>query len=84
MLANQRNDGEFIKMTNRHEFKNSSSIKSCDYDDGEKRMTIEFTSGAVYHYPNCDKAHYEALKAAASVGKHFHQNCRKLECKKVS
>lgn len=71
-------------MSNKHEFSNSSSIAHVDYHDDINTMEIRFSSGAVYHYPNCDKAHYEALKTAASVGKHFHQNCRKLQCKKVS
>lgn len=70
--------------SNLHKFDNSSSIEHVDYHDGESKMTIKFSSGASYEYPNCDKAHYEALKQAASVGKHFHQNCRKLPCKKVS
>lgn len=71
-------------MSNKHEFTNSSSIAHVDYHDGESKMTIKFASGAIYEYPNCDKEHYDALKTAASAGKYFHQNCRKLQCKKVS
>jgi len=70
-------------MSNLHKFDNSSSIEHCDYHDSNKTMEIKFSSGAVYHYPNCDKEHYEALKAAASPGRHFHQHCRKLAAKKI-
>lgn len=71
-------------MSNLHKFEKSSSIEHCDYHDGENKMTIKFSSGAVYEYPNCDKVHYEALKNAASAGKHFHSNIRKLKAVKVS
>ncbi len=71
-------------MSNLHKFDNSSSIENCDYHDEKQTMTIKFSSGAVYEYPNCDKANYDALKAAASPGRHFHQNIRALKSKKVS
>ena len=61
---------------NKHEFKNSTSLKHCDYDDDNKQMEICFTSGNTYHYPNCPKAVYEALKQADSPGTHFHINIR--------
>lgn len=67
----------------KHEFEKSSSIKHCDYDEATDTMEIAFTSGAVYHYPNCGKAHYEALKAAASPGQHFHRSIRKLKSKRI-
>jgi hypothetical protein len=70
-------------MSNRHEFSKSTAIRSCDYDDTEGKMIIEFASGGVYHYPSCPKAHYEALKQAASPGAHFHKNLRQLKSKKV-
>lgn len=69
---------------NLHKFDKSKSIEHIDYHDDEKRMEIRFSSGAVYHYPNCEREHYEALKTAASAGAHFHKHCRKLPCKKVS
>lgn len=70
-------------IVNKHEFKNSSSIDWCDYDDEKNLMIIKFTSGATYHYPDCHKMNYEALKAAASPGKHFHQNIRKFKAIKI-
>lgn len=63
-------------MSNEHHFKNSTSIKSCDYDDSSNTMIITFTSGSTYHYPSCKKEHYEALKAASSPGSHFHKSIR--------
>lgn len=63
-------------MSNKHHFTNSSSLASCDYHDDTGTMEIEFTSGAVYHYPNCPKSEHEALKKAASAGSHFHSQLR--------
>ena len=58
-----------------HKFENSSSINHCDYDHKNGRMTICFKSGGTYEY-ECDQSCYEALKAAASPGKHFHANIK--------
>ena len=71
-------------MSNRHHFKNSSSLVHVDYDDDKGTMEICFASGGTYHYPNCDKAHYENLKQAASAGQYFHRAIRNLPSKKVS
>lgn len=69
---------------NKHHFKDSSSIKYCDYHDNTGTLEIGFHSGdSVYHYPDCDKKHYEALKEAASPGRHFHQNLRQHRFIKV-
>lgn len=70
-------------MSNKHEFTNSSSIAHVDYHDDIGTMEIRFASGVVYHYPNCDKMHHEELKKAASPGKYFHQNIRKLKSVKI-
>ena len=66
-------------MSNLHKFENSSSLEYCDYDDATNTMIIKFTSGVTYHYPDCHKINYDALKAAASPGKHFHSNLRKMK-----
>lgn len=63
-------------MSNKHTFTNSSSVEHCDYHDNTGTMEIKFTSGAVYHYPDCPKSEFEALKKAASAGSHFHSNVR--------
>jgi len=63
-------------MSNKHVFTNSSSIEHCDYFPEKNMLEIKFTSGATYHYPDCHVSHYEALKAAASPGTHFHKSIR--------
>lgn len=70
-------------MSNHHKFKGSSSIDHCDFFDDTGTMEIKFSSGAVYHYPDCDKKHYEALKQSESAGKFFHQHIRSKKSIKV-
>jgi hypothetical protein len=54
----------------------SSTIKSIGYADGE--MHIEFSNGRVYSYAGPKvEAHFQALLAAESVGKHFAAHVRK-------
>ncbi len=71
-------------MSNQHHFKNSSSVKYGDYHDATGTLEIGFHNGdTVYHYPDCPKSEYEALKKAASAGKHFHAHIRKYKAIKV-
>lgn len=72
-------------MSNKHHFGDkSSSIKYCDYHDDTGTMEIGFHSNnTVYHYPDCPKHEFEALKQAASAGGHFHQRIRKYKSVKV-
>lgn len=63
-------------MSNKHEFKNSSSISHIDYDDNAGCMEIKFSSGATHRYEDCPKDHYHAMKTAESAGKYFHANIR--------
>jgi len=70
-------------MSNHHKIANSSSIEHIDYHDDINTLEIKFISGTTYHYPNCSKHHYEALKQAESAGKYFQQNIRAMSCKKV-
>lgn len=70
-------------MSNKHHFKDSQSIRSCDYHDNTGTLELEFESGGTYHYPDCAKDHYHALKQAASAGRYFHSNIRKLKSIKV-
>ena len=62
---------------NNHVFEGSTSLHSCDYEDDTGCMIIKFLSGSTHKYPNCPRAEYEALKASASPGKHFHAKIRK-------
>ncbi len=70
-------------MSNKHHFKDSSSLAHCDYHENTGTLEIGFSSGSVYHYPDCPKKEYEALKQAASAGKHFHGNIRRYKSIKV-
>ncbi len=72
------------KTANHHQFTDSASINACDYHDNTNTLVIHFTSGQTYHYPDCPKKEYEALKHAASAGKHFHSNIRKYKSIKVT
>ena len=70
-------------MSNKHEFKNSSSLSHCDYDDNGNTLIVKFTSGATYHYPGCSKEHYTALKEAASAGSYFHKHIKTMKAVRV-
>jgi hypothetical protein len=63
-------------MSNKHVFKDSSAINYCDYDEDTKTLKIKFHSGDKEHKFDAQKAVYDALKAAESPGKHFHQHIR--------
>lgn len=52
----------------------SSSIKSIGREDGV--LEIEFKDGRLYQYPGVSDAEFQALIAAPSIGKHFHQHIR--------
>lgn len=71
-------------MSNKHDFgSKSSSIKACDYFDDTGTLCVHFHNGGTYHYPDCPKSEFEALKKADSVGKHFHSTIRKYKSIKV-
>ena len=69
-------------MSNLHKL-NSTSIKHIDYHDDKDTLEIKFAGGAVYHYPGCDKKHYEALKTAASAGNYFHNVIKGMQYKRM-
>ena len=49
---------------------NSSLIKAIGFENGE--MRLEFNNGKTYSYTGPKvQEHYDALRAAPSVGKHF-------------
>lgn len=71
-------------MSNKHDFGDkSSSIKGCDYLDDKSTLIVHFHNGGTYHYPDCPKSEYDALKQAESVGKHFHSRIRPYKSVKV-
>jgi hypothetical protein len=63
-------------MSNKHEYKNSSSVKHIDYDDANGEMEICFASGGTYRYPGVHKSMYEAMKKAESPGSYFHKQIK--------
>ena len=49
----------------------SSAIRSLGYNQQTRTLQIEFTSGAVYEYPNVPWSLYEAFDRAESKGTFF-------------
>lgn len=62
-------------MSNLHHFKNSTSLAHCDFIEPDT-LKIKFHSSEKEHKWEAPKSVYEALKAAESPGKHFHQHIR--------
>ncbi|HUT14507.1 MAG TPA: KTSC domain-containing protein [Thermoguttaceae bacterium] len=54
----------------------SSALRSVGYDQEQRVLEIEFTSGAVYQYFDVPAEVYRGLMAAESHGRHFHQHIR--------
>lgn len=54
-----------------HEFKNSSMLADCSYDEEAKELTVTFQTGKQYTYVDVDKSIYDDLINAASAGKFF-------------
>ena len=46
----------------------STAVERCDYSAKQRRLTVTFTSGAVYGYDGVAPETYEALLGAPSVG----------------
>jgi putative heme iron utilization protein len=63
-------------MTNKHVFKNSSSLAHCDYDDENKILTLCFKSGSTHNYHGVEKEIYEEMKNCNSAGKFYHSFIR--------
>lgn len=61
----------------KHHFGDKSiSIHSCEHDEGEKKLTINFHSGSSYEYAGVQKEVAKKLKEAESPGKFFHSVIR--------
>ena len=54
----------------------SSALRSVGYDQEQRALEIEFTSGAVYQYFDVPAEVYRGLMAAESHGRYFHQQVR--------
>lgn len=66
-----------------HEKVISSAINSASYDTQNGTLTIEFSRGARYDYPNVPAEHYQGLIHAPSVGKYFNQHIKQYSAKEV-
>lgn len=59
-----------------HNFTNSSSLRSCTYDEDTQDLTITFMSGQPYTYAKVPRDVFEQLTEAQSPGSFFHQNIK--------
>ena len=55
---------------------NSSAIKSIAYEKNEQILTVEFTSGGNYDYPNVPLSIVQGMLEADSIGRYFNQNIK--------
>ena len=49
----------------------SSAIKKIRYNEDNELLTITFSSGGSYDYPNVPKKKVEDMLVAPSIGKYF-------------
>jgi hypothetical protein len=54
----------------------SSTISHVGYDKDSSTLTIRFTHGGTYEYPDVPESVHDALLASESLGKHFHAHIR--------
>lgn len=57
----------------------SSNIASIGYDEADKVIEIEFWSGGVYRYMDCEKELYDAFLDSKSKGQFFHKKIKDLK-----
>lgn len=56
-------------MTNKHDFKNSSFLKDCDYDDETQTLTLCFKSGSTHNYHGVTRQTYDEMVDCCNMGK---------------
>ena len=54
----------------------SSMITRATYDPETETMSVQFTSGRIYDYPDVPISVYNGLLEADSPGSYFHANIR--------
>lgn len=54
----------------------SSNIAATGHDPATNTLHVRFTSGHTYSYDGVSAAEHSALRAAPSVGSHFHKFIR--------
>ena len=52
---------------------NSSMVNAIGHDPATNTLTVEFSAGHRYEYPNVTAAHHAELMAAPSIGRHLNQ-----------
>jgi hypothetical protein len=62
----------------------SSNIASVGFCPDRKCIQVEFKSGAIYEYPDCDQKVYDDLMASESKGKFFYAHLKSRKAKKLS
>ncbi|MGO9894433.1 MAG: KTSC domain-containing protein [Bryobacteraceae bacterium] len=63
---------------------NSSAIAQHGYDAESKTARIEFRGGRIHEFPGVEPTEYEAFAAAPSLGKHFHQQWRGRDHRRIA
>lgn len=64
----------------------SSQIEAVGYAAESQTLAIQFKAkgaapGSLYHYSNFSPSDWEALRAAESIGAHFHKNIKPFKDK---
>lgn len=62
----------------------SSQLKSVGFCADRKCIEVEFNSGAVYRYQDCDQQLFDSLINAESIGKQFNSTLRSKQFTKQS
>lgn len=62
----------------------SSQLKSVGFCPDRKCIDVEFHSGAIYRYHDCDQQVFDSLMSADSVGKQFNSTVRSKRFTKQS
>jgi len=65
----------------RKEVENSTAISAFSYDTQTEILSVEFTHGGVYQYPDVPEAIVREWMNAESFGKFFNQKVRKYSIK---
>ncbi len=62
----------------------SSQLKSVGFCPDRKCIEVEFNTGAVYRYHDCDQGLFNSLMKAESIGKEFNSTIRSKKFTKQS
>lgn len=61
----------------------SSNIQAVGHDPQSNTLSVQFRSGAIYHYPGVTAEQHQAFLGADSLGSHFHKHFRSREYVRV-